>query len=103
MWFPFSSILLVKFFLLLTTTSKICQKKWVKKRPNLFCSKKFCQKFSVQNFLQLMYNLFSHKPLATQLSDESCNILPAFHVLTGCNFTDPFYRRSKNQSFKTCA
>ena len=40
------------------------------------------------------------KPLASQLSDEICNILPVFHVLTGCDYTNPFYRRSKTQSFK---
>ena len=40
------------------------------------------------------------RPLAAQLSDEMCNILSVFHVLTGCDYTNPFYRRSKIQSFK---
>ena len=31
-------------------------------------------------------------PLAAQLSDEICNILPVFHVLTGCDYTNLFYR-----------
>ena len=39
-------------------------------------------------------------PLAAQLSDEICNILPAFHVVTGCDYTNPFYRRLKIQSLK---
>ena len=43
------------------------------------------------------------KPLVTQRSDEICNILPVFHVLTGCDNTNPPYRRSKIQSFKKCA
>ena len=42
-------------------------------------------------------------PLAAQLSDEICNILSVFHVLTGCDYTNPFYRRLKIQSFKKCA
>ena len=40
------------------------------------------------------------KQLAAQLSDEICNILAVFHVLTGCDYYNPFYRRSKIQSFK---
>ena len=39
-------------------------------------------------------------PLAAQLSDEICNILPVFHVLKGSDYTNSFYRRPKIQSFK---
>ena len=46
----------------------------------------------------IMYHYI--KQLAAQLSDEICNILAVFHVLTGCDYTNPFYRRSKIQSFK---
>ena len=40
------------------------------------------------------------RPLATQLSDEMFNILHVFHVLTECDSTNPFYRRSIIQSFE---
>ena len=43
------------------------------------------------------------KLLAAQLSDEICNILPVFHVLTGLDYTNSFYRRSNIQRFKKCA
>ena len=33
--------------------------------------------------------------LAALLGDESCRALPAFHALTGCDFTYPFFQRSK--------
>ena len=36
-------------------------------------------------------------PLAAQFSDEIWNISPIFHVLTGCDYTNTFYRRSKIQ------
>ena len=39
------------------------------------------------------------RSLAEKLGDECCKNLPAFHALTGCDFTYPFYRRSKYQSF----
>ena len=39
-------------------------------------------------------------PLTAQLCDEICNILHVFHVLTGCNYTNPLYRKSNIQSFK---
>ena len=38
--------------------------------------------------------------LANELGNDICNALPAFHTLTGPNFTRTFYRTSKNQSFK---
>ena len=38
--------------------------------------------------------------LAKTLGKDICNILPAFHALTGSDYTNPFYRRSKIQSFK---
>ena len=38
--------------------------------------------------------------MATQLSDKVCNTLPVFHVLTGCDYKNPFYRRFRIQSFK---
>ena len=44
------------------------------------------------------YNVSSYKK--QQFSEEICNILPVFHVLTGCAHTNSFYRRSKIQSFK---
>ena len=37
--------------------------------------------------------------LASYLGEECCRILPGFHALTGSDFTNPFFRRSKNQSF----
>ena len=40
------------------------------------------------------------KPLAIQLSNEICNISPVFHDLTGCDYANSFYRRSKNQIVK---
>ena len=39
------------------------------------------------------------RPLATQLSDEMCNILHVFHVLAESDSTNPFYSRSIIQSF----
>ena len=39
-------------------------------------------------------SLFSH------LGTEVCSILPHFYALTGCDFTYPFYFRSKCQAFK---
>ena len=45
--------------------------------------------------------MYHHRNLlAAQLSDEICNILPVFNVLTGSDYTNPFYKRSKIQSFK---
>ena len=38
--------------------------------------------------------------LANELGNDICNVLPAFHALTGPDFTRTFYRRSKIQSFK---
>ena len=38
--------------------------------------------------------------LAKTLGSDICNILPAFHALTGSDYTNPFFRRSKIQSFK---
>ena len=38
--------------------------------------------------------------LANELGNDICNVLPAFHTLTGPNFTRTFYRTSKDQSFK---
>ena len=37
--------------------------------------------------------------LASYLGEDCCQILPAFHALTGSDFTYPFFRRSKYQSF----
>ena len=39
--------------------------------------------------------------LANELGNYICNVLPAFHALTGSDFTITFYRRFKIQSFKT--
>jgi len=39
------------------------------------------------------------RSLAERLGDKCCENLPVFHALTGCDFTYPFYRRSKYQSF----
>lgn len=38
--------------------------------------------------------------LAETLGLDICNILPAFHALTGSDYTNPFFRRSKIRSFK---
>ena len=38
--------------------------------------------------------------LANELGNDICNVLPAFHALTGSDFTRTFYRRSKIPSFK---
>ena len=38
--------------------------------------------------------------LVSHLGSKICSILPAFHSLTGCDFTNPFYGRSKFGSFK---
>ena len=38
--------------------------------------------------------------LANELGNDICNVLPAFHALTGSDFTRTFYRRSKIQSLK---
>ena len=58
--------------------------------------------FQVQcTFIKGKYNVSSDKkPLAAQFSDEICNILRVFHVLTGFDYVNPFYRRSKFQSFE---
>ena len=37
--------------------------------------------------------------LAEHLGYECCKNLPAFHALTGCDFTYTFYGRSKNRAF----
>ena len=37
--------------------------------------------------------------LATHLGEHCCKNIPSFHALTGCDFTYPFYRRTKFQSF----
>ena len=42
--------------------------------------------------------------LATQLSDEICNILAVFYLLTQCDYykyTNPFYRRYKWKSIES--
>ena len=38
--------------------------------------------------------------LASFIGNDICKILPPFHALTGSDFTKPFYRRSKINSFK---
>ena len=38
--------------------------------------------------------------LARYLGKEVCDILPNFHALTGSDYTNPFYKRSKIQAFK---
>ena len=38
--------------------------------------------------------------LSSQLREKICAILPAFHSLTGSDFTKPFFGRSKITSFK---
>ena len=37
--------------------------------------------------------------LAAHLGDKCCRNLPAFHALTGCDFTFTFYGRTKNRAF----
>ena len=39
--------------------------------------------------------------LSSHLGENICEILPAFHALTGSDFTKGFFRRSKVESFKT--
>ena len=39
-------------------------------------------------------SLYSH------LGESICSVLPAFHALTGCDFTQPFFGRSKYAIFK---
>ena len=38
--------------------------------------------------------------LSNQLEEKICAILPAFHSVTGSDFTKPFFGRSKINSFK---
>ena len=38
--------------------------------------------------------------LSSQLEEKICAILPAFHSVTGSDFTKPFFGRSKINSFK---
>ena len=38
--------------------------------------------------------------IANELGNDICNFFPAFHALTGSDFTRTFYQRSKIQSFK---
>ena len=38
--------------------------------------------------------------LSQHLGPSICDILPAFHALTGCDYTNQFYGRSKYGSFK---
>ena len=38
--------------------------------------------------------------IANHLSEEICTFLPAFHMLTGSDFTSPFFNRLKIQAFK---
>ena len=40
------------------------------------------------------------KALADHLGESVCNILPAFHALTGSDFTQSFFGRSKFTSYK---
>ena len=40
------------------------------------------------------------KSLANHLGENVCKIMPAFHALTGCDYTAPFYGRSKYTIFK---
>ena len=37
--------------------------------------------------------------LGEVLGEQCCKNLPAFHALTGCDFTHPFFRRTKYQAF----
>ena len=39
-------------------------------------------------------------PLAKHLGKRICNILPAYHALTGCDYTMPFFGRTKFTCFK---
>ena len=38
--------------------------------------------------------------LAGEFGQEICDILPSFHALTGSDYTNPFFNRSKIQSFR---
>ena len=38
--------------------------------------------------------------LSSQLEEEICAIIPVLYSLTGCDFTKPFFGRSKINSFK---
>ena len=38
--------------------------------------------------------------IANHLGEVICSVLPAFHTLTGSDFTNPFFNRSKIQAFK---
>ena len=40
------------------------------------------------------------KSLANHLGETVCKITPAFHALTGCDFTAPFFGRSRYRIFK---
>ena len=40
------------------------------------------------------------KSLANHLGEAVCKIMPAFHTLTGCDYTTPFFGRSKYSKFK---
>ena len=65
-----------------------------------YCNGNLCFRRGT-HYIKRRCNVLSDKQLlATQLSDEICNILPVFPVLTGCDYTNLFYRRSKIQSFK---
>ena len=37
--------------------------------------------------------------LASYLGERCCDNLPSFHALTGCDFTYPFFRRTKTTAF----
>ena len=39
------------------------------------------------------------KSLSDPLGSNICQVLPGFHALTGCDYTIPFYDRSKYGSF----
>ena len=39
-------------------------------------------------------------PLAEQLGEDVCEVLPAFHVLTGSDCTSSFYGSTKYSCFK---
>ena len=39
------------------------------------------------------------KALANILGDDMCNIIPAFHALTGCDYTFKFFFRTKSRAF----
>ena len=71
--------------------------------PSAVCSQK-CEKdlYFREATVSSRFGVTYHnvKALADHLGESVCNILSAFHALTGSDFTQPFFGRSKFTSYK---